>query len=137
VARRLDYDADCSLLVRTDFADDAAWEALVADATRPYGPDGFSAYFSAVSDRALDGKSAEDLARLDGDARVAFAADRSSMVGDERTLLVIGRGEDAGRWFRVVLPEGWGVENNLRLANMDFAEFADAVDDDGVFRGFS
>jgi hypothetical protein len=52
VARRLDYDADCSLLVRTDFADDAAWEALVADATRPYGPDGFSAYFSAVSDRA-------------------------------------------------------------------------------------
>jgi hypothetical protein len=28
-----------------------------------------------------------------------------------------------------------GVENNLSLANMDFDEFADAVDADGVFRG--
>jgi hypothetical protein len=31
----------------------------------------------------------------------------------------------------------WGIENNLSTANMDFAEFADEVDDDGVFRGFS
>jgi uncharacterized protein DUF6924 len=30
----------------------------------------------------------------------------------------------------------WGVENNLSLANMDFEEFADSVDADGVFRGF-
>lgn len=29
-----------------------------------------------------------------------------------------------------------GVENNLSLANMGFEEFADAVDEDGVFRGF-
>jgi len=28
------------------------------------------------------------------------------------------------------------VENNLSLANMDFEEFADSVDADGVFRGF-
>jgi hypothetical protein len=30
----------------------------------------------------------------------------------------------------------WGVENNLSLANMDFAEFADATDPDGIFCGF-
>jgi hypothetical protein len=28
------------------------------------------------------------------------------------------------------------IENNLSLFNMDFWEFADNVDDDGVFRGF-
>jgi hypothetical protein len=28
------------------------------------------------------------------------------------------------------------IENNLSLANMDFEEFAEAVDPDGVFRGF-
>jgi hypothetical protein len=28
------------------------------------------------------------------------------------------------------------VENNLSLFNMDFFEFADAVEADGVFRGF-
>ncbi|MDH6214469.1 hypothetical protein M2283_001752 [Streptomyces pseudovenezuelae] len=32
--------------------------------------------------------------------------------------------------------ELWSIENNLSGANMDFEEFADAVDDDGVFRGF-
>jgi hypothetical protein len=30
----------------------------------------------------------------------------------------------------------WSVENNLSLANMDFEEFANAVDVDGLFRGF-
>jgi hypothetical protein len=30
----------------------------------------------------------------------------------------------------------WGVGNNLSLANMDFHEFADNADPDGVFRGF-
>jgi len=29
-----------------------------------------------------------------------------------------------------------GIENNLLLANMDFVEFADHVDKDGIFRGF-
>jgi len=30
----------------------------------------------------------------------------------------------------------WDVENNLSLAILDFADFADAVDKDGIFRGF-
>jgi hypothetical protein len=29
------------------------------------------------------------------------------------------------------------VENNLNLWNMAWHEFADAVDDDGIFRGFA
>jgi hypothetical protein len=28
------------------------------------------------------------------------------------------------------------IENNLSIANMDFFEFADSADADGVFRGF-
>jgi hypothetical protein len=31
--------------------------------------------------------------------------------------------------------ELWAVENNLKIANMDWQEFAAAVDEDGVFRG--
>ncbi len=64
--------------------------------------------------------SADDLATVDGDALVVFAADRSSMASDERTLIVVDRHENQSRWFRVVLPEAWSVENNLRLATMDF-----------------
>jgi hypothetical protein len=43
---------------------------------------------------------------------------------------------EPGRTFRVVPRETWAVENNLSIANMDFAEFADRADPDGIFRGF-
>ena len=33
--------------------------------------------------------------------------------------------------------EMWGVENNLSIANLEFDEFVDAADPDGVFRDFS
>ncbi|WP_376771528.1 DUF6924 domain-containing protein [Actinomadura alba] len=37
---------------------------------------------------------------------------------------------------RVIATEFWSIENNLSLSNMDFHEFADAVDEEGIFRGF-
>ena len=40
-----------------------------------------------------------------------------------------------GRTFRVVPSEMASVENNLSLANMDWKEFAEQVDPDGIFRG--
>ena len=135
MARSLDADAG-SLLIRTDFSDDEAWARLLVDAALPYSADGFTASFVAVSDRAYEGLHAEDLARLDGDAFFVYAADRLSMHGPERTLLVVDRLHDRGRWFRVTLEQAWAVENNLSLFNMDFFEFADAVDADRVFRGF-
>ena len=135
VARSLDADAG-SLLIRTDFSDDEAWSRLLRDAARPSSPEGFMASFVPISDRAYEGLSADELAGLAGDAFFVYAADRSSMYGSERTLLVVDRLHDRGRWFRVILEKAWAVENNLSLFNMDFFEFADAVDDDGVFRGF-
>lgn len=98
LGERADHRFD--LLDRTDYTDDPAWEKLVIDANQPYGPDGFSAYLSCVSDKAFDGLSADDLGRVGGDPPVVFAADRSSMVGDERTLIVVGRQQDTGRSFR-------------------------------------
>lgn len=125
-----------SLLVRTDFSDDAAWEALVEDATKPYGPDGFMAYFVPVDDQGFEGMGADELASHEGDAYFVFAADGASMLGSDRTLLVVDRLHERGRSFRVTLAEAHAVENNLSLFNMDFFEFADAVEADGVFRGF-
>jgi hypothetical protein len=58
------------------------------------------------------------------------------MTDPEHPVLVVDLYSEPGRSFRVVPSEMWGVENNLSLANMDFEEFADAVDRDGVFRGF-
>ena len=56
------------------------------------------------------------------------------MAGDGG--VVVDLYDEPGRTFRVIPRELWGVENNLSLANMDYSDFADNVDADGVFRGF-
>jgi hypothetical protein len=65
-----------------------------------------------------------------------FLVDSEAVSQPDHAVLVVDLSEEPGRTFRVIPSEAWGVENNLRLANMDFADFADAVDDSGVFRGF-
>lgn len=125
-----------SPLVRTDFSDEQAWERIVIDASRPSDPDGFTAHLVPIDDRAFEGSGPADLAKIDGNSSVIFAADHESMCGAERTLLVVDRMRERGRSFRVTLETTWSVENNLSLGNMDFFEFADAAHEDGVFRGF-
>ena len=130
------FDADeGSLLVRTDFSDDEAWKRLLLDVARPHGPDRFTANFVPIDDKTYEGMTAAQLAAVDGEAHVIYAADSLSMVGGDRSLLVVDRLHDPGRSFRCSLQAAWAVENNLSLFNMDFFEFADAAVGDGVFRG--
>jgi hypothetical protein len=49
---------------------------------------------------------------------------------------VLDLGEEPERPFRVIPREMQGIADNLAIANMDFYEFAESVDPDGVFRGF-
>jgi hypothetical protein len=44
--------------------------------------------------------------------------------------------DDPGYEFCTNPSQIQGIENNLSTANMDFGEFADSVDEDGVFRAF-
>ncbi len=131
-----DTDPDASLLVRTWFGDDAAWDRLVTDASAPSDPDGFIADFVPGDDRAVDGASSDDIAAAPGDAIVVFVADEASMTSDAATLAVIDRLAAPHRSFRLTLAAAWEVENNLRLANMDTDDFLDSLDADGVFTGF-
>ena len=58
------------------------------------------------------------------------------MTDVERPLLAVDLTREPGRTFRV--PPRWDadVSANLTIANMDFAEFADAADESGTYRGF-
>ena len=125
-----------SLLLRVDYADDAAWNALCAAIQQPVGE--FRAYVTPVSDPAYDGATVAEIVRLasDPDRRFAFLADRIALADREHPLLVVDMGHEPGRTFRTIPSEAWSVENNLSIANMDFEEFAEAVEEDGVFRGF-
>ena len=124
-------------LIRTDFSDEAAWRA-VARAAGAENEDGFQAQLAIVDDPAFDGMAAEQVARLAASGTrhaCLFVADATTMTHDEHPLLSLDL-RPVGRSFRVVPSALWGVENNLAIANMDFEEFADAVDADGIFRDF-
>ena len=129
---------DHSLLLRTNFSEDAGWTALCEAIRRP-SEDGFTASIDGVSDPDYDALTIEQLVVLcpkGGDRRFAFIADTSTFTDSERPILVVDLNDEPGRTFRVIPSEIWGVENNLSIANMDFREFAESVDPDGVFRGF-
>jgi len=125
-----------TLLIRTDFSHDVAWSEVIAAVETP-SADGFLANLHIINQSAFDGISAQHLRALaaDTDHAAMFVADEITMTAPEHPVLCIDL-LGSGRSFRIVPEELWGAENNLSLANMDFDEFADAVDDDGVFRGF-
>jgi hypothetical protein len=127
-----------TLLLRTDFSDERAWDALCAAVQAPEPETGFSACVTPLSDRAYDGAAVEDLLFVGSACYRSFllVADRAALSGPDQPVLVVDLVREPGRTFRVIPSQAWSVENNLSLANMDFEEFSDAVDEDGVFRGF-
>ena len=65
-----------------------------------------------------------------------FVVDKITLSHPDNPILVIDLIGEPGRTFRVIPSAMWGVENNLSIANMDFADFADHTDSDGIFRDF-
>jgi hypothetical protein len=140
-----------TLLVRTDFANDDAWDLVRDEATREYGPDGFRAYVEPVSDPQWADATWESVKTAapvdDHGPSVLFIADSVTFASPEHPVMVVDLDdkilsaaefpEIAGRTpFRCIPSELWSVENNLNISNMDWEEFAREVGDDGVFRGF-
>jgi hypothetical protein len=93
-----------------------------------------------VDDAAYRGVTKEQLLDLvpDGDERPFFLmiVNELTVRSPEHPVLVVDLWHESGREFRAVPAAVQSIENNLSIANMDFAEFADAVDKDGIFRGF-
>ena len=130
-------DGERTPLIRTDFSDDRAWKRIVEAVSKP-SPDGFLANLNPVNDPQYDNANPDTLAEQ-ADATTDFAllviADDRSMSEPEMPLLCVDAIPPGGQ-FRCIPSELWGVENNVSLANMDFSEFALAVEADGIFRGF-
>jgi len=132
-------DSDQALVLRTDFSEQATWNAVRAMILEPVGPYRFYASVEFVDDPEY--RDASTAALLDMARRSAFrtfliVADRLTMTQPEHPLLVMDLNREPGREFRALPSQIQSIENNLSIANMDFAEFANAVDADGVFRGF-
>jgi tetratricopeptide (TPR) repeat protein len=125
-----------SLALRTDFSDEPTWKELCLTIQNSEGE--FRAHVDFISDPAFDGLTADELPSLlsDESKSFAFIIDKIALSNSEHPILVVDFQDEPRRTFRVIPSELWAVENNLSIANMGFEDFADAVDKDGIFRGF-
>ena len=65
-----------------------------------------------------------------------FVVDSLTIAHPEHPLLVVDLYGGSPSAFRAVPSAIGAIETNLSLANMDFREFAESADTDGIFRGF-
>ncbi len=145
-------------VIRTDFSDNIEWNAVCQLIAAPQIDMGqkFYAYVQFVSERQYSGMEYTDLVRSlpsNYPGFVCFIVDKITFTHDDRPILVVYFApnsleiEDYKRTpnqtpdtdiktFRAIPSTIQSIENNLSIANMDFDDFSDSVDDDGVFRGF-
>lgn len=127
-----------TILLRTDFSDDSKWETLCSKAQEPSVGDEFMAELECISDKNYENATNDEIveAANKGPHSIIFVADKKTIGNSEHPILCLDLKEEPGRCFRVIPSEMWSVENNLSLANMDFLDFAENLDDEGIFRGF-
>ncbi len=126
-----------ALVLRTGFSDQAAWETIRTAIQEPVGE--FRAYVEFLDDPYYRDISLGQIFKLlprDYNHSFLIVADRTTTSLDDHPLLIVDLAGEPGRTFRAIPSQIQGIENNLSIANMDFEEFADAVDANGVFRGF-
>ncbi|NHA69415.1 DUF6924 domain-containing protein [Phycicoccus flavus] len=122
-------DLGC-LLVRTDYSSDEAWTAALEDARAVHDDIGSGALLEPLESPELDGLGPDDLFQV-------AVADAQTMRDCTLIFVDLHPGEDGdAATFRCTPEQVEGVVANLTLSNMDFHEYADAADEDGVFRGF-
>ena len=132
---------DNPLLIRTAFENQQTWDAICELIRAPQfsGSDAYYARVELLDDNEFENLSPEDLlARVSDDYPHSFlmVVDNTAIGHPEFPVLVVDLYADRGRAFRTIPSQIQGIENNLSIANMDFFEFADNVDEDGIFRGF-
>ncbi|GGM22407.1 hypothetical protein GCM10010129_78360 [Streptomyces fumigatiscleroticus] len=140
-----------TLLVRTDFSDEAAWQTLRTVVTTPDDEDeAFLAVLRIVDDPAYRDLTAQQIAALaPAEDDLLIVADKKALTDPQMPLLALYMDDEGGDEdgdeseqgpaydeLRVVAKELWAIENNISAANMDWEEFVAAAEEDGVFRGF-
>lgn len=121
-------------LLRTDYASDDRWRALLAAIAVPNSY-GFLASVTVVEDRRLDGLDDAAVRRLPArdTPLLLLVADAAAQASDDFPLLVVDTMEGRPS-FRVTAACLWAVQNNLSLGNADWEDFSDNLGADRVFR---
>jgi hypothetical protein len=127
------------LVLRTDFSSQATWERICEIIQKPVGVFRFRANVGFVDDIEYADITKDQLLELfpkDYSHSFIIVVDRTAISLPDHPLLIVDLYERSGREFRAIPSQIQGIENNLSIANMDFEELAESVDESGVFRGF-
>jgi uncharacterized protein YbcV (DUF1398 family) len=128
-----------ALVLRTDFSNQAAWEEICRTIQKPVGIFRFRANVNFLDDAEYADLTKDQLLALipkENNHTFIIVVDRIAISLPDYPLLIVDLYEGSGREFRAIPSQIQGIENNLSIANMDFEEFAEAVDENGIFRGF-
>jgi hypothetical protein len=130
-----------SSVLRTFFEDDAAWITVCDLIKRPVTVHGqeFFAYVEFIDNPLFRDCATNELLRMvppEYGHTFLLIVDEAATKGPEFPILVMDLWDEPGRTFRVIPSGVQAVENNLSIANMDFRDVADRIDEDGTFRGF-
>lgn len=128
-------------MIRTDFDNQGVWDIICSLIRAPVheGDSTFYAYVDFVEDvQYRNLPVTELLSALPSDYKHSFlfVVDHDAIFRPDFPILVVDLHGSRGRTFRTVPTQVQSIENNLSIANMDFGEFAEAVDESGVFQGF-
>ncbi|MFG1808288.1 DUF6924 domain-containing protein [Streptomyces sp. NPDC049040] len=140
------------LIIRTDFSDETAWQAVCEESLRPWGDGDYEPHVHLVDDPVWAGATTDHViaaVSADEDLSIVFLADRITMRNREHPLLavaVLTRDECAsdeefeayGGSLRTACASIHDIHANLSIANLDFADLAEAARNDpaGIFRSF-
>ena len=130
---------DNPLVLRTDFSDQATWDRICKIIQKPVGIFRFRANVEFMDDKEYADLTKDELLGLipkNYNHNFIVIVDRTAVSLPDHPLLIVDLYERSEQEFRAVPSQVQSIENNLSIANMDFEEFAEAVDEDGVFRGF-
>ena len=131
-------DTGGSPVLRTDFSDQATWEAIRDEIQRP-SPEGFKAGVEFIDDRAYAGMSKERLMAAVPEKyshTFIIVVDAFAITAKDHPVLVVSLYKRSGAELRALPVTIQAIENNLSIANLDLEDFARGADKTGVFRGF-
>jgi hypothetical protein len=131
-------DTFATPVLRTDFSDQAAWEAIRDEIQQP-GPEieGYC-WVTFIDDRAYEGIPIDRLLASVPEEyrhRFMFVVDAATVTTQDHPVLVIDLRVPSGAKFRAVASEVYSIECNLTLGNLGFDDFARGAAETGVYRG--
>lgn len=127
------------LVLRVDFSDDSSWNELCSEIKTPNYDFDLIANVEFCNNKEFESLTIEQVVSTlskNYEHSIIFIADTTTFSNKEHPVLCVELREQRGESFRVIPAEMCLLEINISLSNMDFFEFAENTEPDGIFRGF-